>query len=288
MTEISGKTAVVTGGGSGVGRAVALALADEGARVVVADILEENAEKTAQVIRQAGGAAIAAFCDVSDRAAVRALKKKANEAFGPVLIVIPNAGATSVKPMRAISEDDIDWIVQVNFMGVMNFIHMFLPDMLAAKDGHFVASASVAGLIPDLVADHVPYSAAKAGVIALMLNLRRELEGTGVQSTVFCVASVDSGMRENNAKYRPKRFGGPYEETVVMPSSFSRGYARPPEEVAPMVIAAIRNNRPALISDPNYRKAFMERYVSVILQAFDDVDAFYASRVDLKEVQHER
>jgi NAD(P)-dependent dehydrogenase (short-subunit alcohol dehydrogenase family) len=276
MTEISGKAAVVTGGGSGVGRAVALALAKEGARVFVADILEENAEATAAAIRQAGGSAIAALCDVSDRAAVRALKAKANEAFGPILIAIPNAGATSFKPMNGLPDDEIDWMVQVNFMGVMNFIQIFLPDMIAAGDGHIVASASVAGLIPDLVADHVPYSGAKAGVIGMMLNLRRELEGTGVQSTVFCVASVDTGMKAGNSKYRPARFGGPFDQEIVTPPSFKRGYARPPEEVAPMVIAAIRKNRPMLISDPNYRKAFMEQYVPTVLQAFDDVDEYYA------------
>ena len=276
MTEIAGKAAVVTGGGSGVGRAVAHALAAEGARIVVADILKANAEATAASIRAQGGVAIAALCDVSERAAVRALKIKANEAFGPILIAIPNAGATSFKPMDGLLDDEIDWVVQVNFMGVMNFIQCFLPDMIAAGEGHIVASASIAGLVPDLVPAHVPYSGAKAGVIGMMLNLRRELEGTGVQSTVFCVASVDSGMRANNSKYRPARFGGPYEEEVVVPQNFKRGHARPPEEVAPMVINAIRGNRPMLVSDPDYRKAFMERYLPLVLQAFDDVDAYYA------------
>jgi NAD(P)-dependent dehydrogenase (short-subunit alcohol dehydrogenase family) len=276
MTEIAGKAAVVTGGGSGVGRAVALALAAEGARVVVADIIEANAEKTAAEIRKAGGDAIGVLCDVSDRASVKALKDKANKAYGPILIAVPNAGATSFKPMLGLPESEIDWIVQVNFMGVMNFIQFFLPDMLAAKDGHIVASASVAGLIPDLVPDHVPYSGAKMGIIGMMLNLRRELENTGVQSTVFVVASVDTNMKAGNSSYRPARFGGPFQEEISLPTNFKRGNARPPEEVAPMVVAAIRKNRAMLISDPNYRKVFMERYLPVVLQAFDDVDEYYA------------
>ncbi|MCB2075493.1 MAG: SDR family NAD(P)-dependent oxidoreductase [Novosphingobium sp.] len=167
----------------------------------------------------------------------------------------------------------------MNFMGVMNFIQVFLGDMIALGEGHFVASASVAGLIPDLIESHVPYSGAKAGVIGMMMNLRRELEGTGVQSTVFCVASVESGMKTNNSKYRPKRFGGPFEEEVVVPSSFKR-VARLPEEVAPMVIEAIRRDRPMLISDPVYRQAFVDRYVSVVMQAFDDVDDFFASKAE--------
>lgn len=277
MTEIAGKSAVVTGGGSGLGRAIALALAAEGASVLVADILEESARATEVMIREAGGMAISACCDVSDREAVRALKSRGNETLGTIQIVIPNAGATSFKPLDSMSDNEIDWIVEVNFMGVMNFLQAFLPDMIECGDGHFVASASVAGLIPDLIEDHVPYSGAKAGVIGMMMNLRRELEGTGVQSTVFCVASVDSAMKENNSKYRPARFGGPFDEEVVVPSGFKR-VARPPEEVAPMVIQAIRENRPMLVSDPVYRKAFVDRYVSVVLKAFDDVDAFLADR----------
>src|SRR5689334_2981629 len=104
MTELAGKAAVVTGGGSGVGRAVAHALAAEGVRVVVADIVKDNAEAVAAEIASADGTAIAVECDVSDRAAVRQLKAAANAAFGAILILIPNAGATSFKPLNGISD----------------------------------------------------------------------------------------------------------------------------------------------------------------------------------------
>jgi NAD(P)-dependent dehydrogenase (short-subunit alcohol dehydrogenase family) len=278
MTEIAGKAALVTGGGSGLGRGVALALAAEGAKVVVADILQDNAETTAEAIRAAGGEAIAVTCDVSDRTAVRALKVTANAAFGAIQILIPNAGATSFKPMSALSDEEIDWIVEVNFMGVMNFLQIFVPDMIAAGEGHIVASASVAGLVPILMENHVPYSAAKAGVIGMSMNLRRELEGTGVESTVFLVASVAGDMREQNSLYRPTRFGGPYREEIAPPTSFRRGNARPPSEVAPMVIQAIRNNRPMLVSDPMYREWF-DRYVAMVHEAFDDVERFVAAEV---------
>jgi NAD(P)-dependent dehydrogenase (short-subunit alcohol dehydrogenase family) len=246
--------------------------------VVIADIMPKNAQAVADEIVARGGQAIAVACDVSDRESVRALKRKANEAFGPILIAIPNAGATSFRNVEALPDSEIDWIVEVNLMGVLNFVQVFLPDMLAAGDGHFVASASVAGLIPTLITGHVAYSAAKAGVIGAMMNLRRELEGTGVQSTTFCVASVDGNMKANNSKYRPARFGGPYEEEIATPASFKRGAPKAPEEVAEMVVAAIRNNRPMLVSDPNYRQAFMDQYVGTVVQAFDDVDAFYRQR----------
>lgn len=278
MTEIAGKAAVVTGGGSGMGRGIALQLAKEGAKVVVADIIEANAEKVAQEIRDRGGEAIGLACDVSDRASVRAMKAKANAAYGPILIVIPNAGATSFKQMKDIDDSEIDWIIQVNLMGVLNFIQIFLPDMLAAGEGHFVASASVAGFIPTLAPDHVPYTAAKMGIIGAMLNLRRELEGTGVESTVFTVASIQSNMGANNSTYRPARFGGPYEEKIEIPANFKPAPRKDPEEVAPMVTFAIRHNRPMLISDPIHRKNFEEQYLPIAMQAFDDVDAFYAAK----------
>jgi NAD(P)-dependent dehydrogenase (short-subunit alcohol dehydrogenase family) len=278
MTEIAGKAAVVTGGGSGMGRGIALQLAKESARVVVADIIEANAEKVAQEIRDWGGEAIGLACDVSDRASVRAMKAKANAAYGPILIVIPNAGATSFKQMKDIDDTEIDWIIQVNLMGVLNFIQIFLPDMLAAGEGHFVASASVAGFIPTLAPDHVPYTAAKMGIIGAMLNLRRELEGTGVESTVFTVASIRSNMGANNSTYRPARFGGPYEEKIEIPANFKPAPRKDPEEVAPMVTFAIRNNRPMLISDPIHRRNFEEQYLPIAMQAFDDVDAFFAAK----------
>ena len=278
MTEIAGKAAVVTGGGSGMGRGIALQLAKEGAKVVVADIIAANAGKVAQEIRERGGEAIGLACDVSDRASVRAMKARANEAYGPILIVIPNAGATSFKQMKDLDDSEIDWIIQVNLMGVLNFIQIFLPDMLAAGEGHFVASASVAGFIPTLAPDHVPYTAAKMGIIGAMLNLRRELEGTGVQSTVFTVASIQSNMGANNSTYRPARFGGPYEEKVSVPANFKPAPRKDPEEVAPMVTFAIRNNRPMLISDPVHRRNFAEQYLPIAEQAFDDVDAFYAAK----------
>lgn len=278
MTEIAGKAAIVTGGGSGMGRGIALQLSKEGAKVVIADIIEANAEKVAQEIRDMGGEAIALVCDVSDRASVRAVKARANEAFGPILIVIPNAGATSFKKMKDLTDDEIDWIVQVNLMGVLNFVQIFLPDMLAAGEGHFVASASVAGFIPTLAPDHVPYTAAKMGIIGAMLNLRRELEGTGVESTVFTVASIQSNMGPNNSLYRPARFGGPYQEKIEVPKNFKPAPRKDPEEVAPMVTFAIRNNRPMLISDPVHRRNFAEQYLPIAEQAFDDVDAFYAAK----------
>jgi len=277
MTEISGKAALVTGGGSGIGRAICFALAEEKARVVVADIVAESAEAVAAQIRAAGGEAIAICCDVSDRAAVRAMKAEANRAFGDILLLFPIAGAFAAEPINGISDEHLDWMIEVNFMGVVNLVHVFLPDMVAAGDGHILGAGSACGLLPSLVENCAPYSAAKAGVMAFLMNLRRELAGTGVQSTTFCIASVDTGG-QNASKYRPDRFGGAYDDWVVMPASFKRGYPRPPSEAAEMAILAVKENRPILTSDPEYRAVFQQQVVDLMLGAFDDVDRFYAAK----------
>lgn len=107
MTEPGGKAALVTGGGSGIGRALAKALAAEGASVVVADILPENAQQVASEITRAGGSALAVACDVSDRASVRDMKGQANAAFGPISLLFANAGVTSVERLTDLSPDEV-------------------------------------------------------------------------------------------------------------------------------------------------------------------------------------
>ena len=131
MTEIAGKVALVTGGGSGIGRGLAVTLAREGARVIVADILEENAQKVAAEIQAAGGSALPVVCDVCERAAVRRMKAQAEQAFGAVSLLFANAGATSFERLTDMSEDDVDWILTVNLLGVTNCLTTFLPAMVA-------------------------------------------------------------------------------------------------------------------------------------------------------------
>lgn len=278
MTEIKGRTALVTGGGSGIGRGLAMALAAEGASVVVVDILKEPAERVVGEIKQAGGKAVALTCDVSDRAAVARMKAEANAAFGkPVTLMLANAGVTCFDRITDMTEQDVDWIIQVNLMGVTNCIMAFYPDLVAAKDGHIFATASTAGLLPSWVPYHAPYSGAKLGVIGLMLNLRIEASEKNVGCTVLCPGGVISGMKANNAKYRPERFGGPSDGEVKVPDGFfahANLKFRPAEEVARMCMNAIRDNRAMVVTDPEMRATFEETYVKLVREAFDDVDAF--------------
>ena len=276
MTEIAGKAAVVTGGGSGIGMGLAKELARQGASVAVADILPANAEKVAAEIRAAGGKAVAIACDVCERSSIAQMKEQANAALGPIQLVFANAGATSFTPLAEMSDNEVDWIVHVNLMGTMCTTRAFLPDLMAGGEGHICATASMAGLLPGWIPEHVPYSAAKAGVIGMMMNLALELKPHNIHTTSYCPGGVASSMKVNNGTYRPARFGGPEEAAEV---KFT-GVASPhgglafyrPEDIAPMVLEAVRNNRPLVFDHADQRRHFRETYSSVVEACYDDIE----------------
>lgn len=280
MTQINGRAAVVTGGGSGIGMGLARELARCGARVVVADIMADNAEKVAAAIRAEGGEAIAACCDVCDRASIRSLKEAADAAFGPAQLLFANAGATSFKPLVAMSDDDVDWILQVNLHGVMNTTRAFLPDMIAAGEGHICATASMAGLLPGWIPVHAPYSAAKAGIIGLMMNLGLELAEYNVHTTSYCPGGVATGMKDNNARYRPERFGGPGKGQLEVTEASSVAHSHDfytPDAIAPMVLDAVRHDRPFVFDHPDQREQFRRTYSGIVEACYDAADEWHAS-----------
>lgn len=278
MTDISGKVAVVTGGGSGIGKGLSLELARQGASVAVSDINLDNAGKVAAQIRAAGGNAMALQCDVCERDSIQSMKKQVNARFGVVGLVFANAGATSFTHLSDMSDHDVDWIIQVNLMGVMYTTRAFLPDMIAAGGGHLCATASMAGLLPGWIPAHVPYSAAKAGIIALMMNLQLEVRKHHVFTTSYCPGAVASGMKDNNGRYRPARFGGPAKEAALQfaggdtTHSDLRFYR--PEDIAPIVLNAVRKNRPFVFDHADQRRFFRQTYSDVVEACYDDIAAW--------------
>ena len=279
MTEIAGKVAFVTGAGSGIGHALALALGREASAVVVADIGGERAEAVAVEIREAGGRALAIACDVSDRAAVRQAHAEATAAFGKVALLFANAGATSFDPIESVGDEIMDWIVEVNLMGVSHCVQVFLPDMIAAGGGHVMATSSLAGLIPDLVGEHAHYAAAKLGVVGLLFSLQREVQERGIETTVLCPGGVKTAMASSGS-YRPERFGGAFQRTRTAPAYHKVQLFRPPEQVAEMVLDAVRRNRRVVVTDDSYRRVFLDQYVAPVLAAFDDAALFDTVRKD--------
>ncbi|MCE0767745.1 SDR family oxidoreductase [Pseudonocardia kujensis] len=284
MTEIAGNVALVTGGGSGIGRGLVLELAAQGASVVVADILRERAAAVAAEAETAGGRAIPVVCDVSSRESVRRMKAEANAAFGPVSLLFANAGVTCFDRLTDMTDGDVDWLVQVNLMGTVYCLRTFLPDMFQARAGHVVATASTAGLSPGWFPYHVPYVTTKSAIIAMMLNLRIELAEVGVGSTVYCAGGVRGSLRES-PRFRPERFGGPRDgEPSELLAARGAEWSQKnlteflePEEVAPHVLRAVRRNTAMVVDHSDQRQYFFEHFVDHAVAAFDEAAAWERS-----------
>ncbi len=279
MTEVRGKAAVVTGGGSGIGMGLAKELARQGASVAVADISLENAERVVDEIHSEGGKAVAIHCDVCERPSIAAMREQAIAALGPIQLVFANAGATSFTPLAEMSDADVDWIIQVNLMGVMNTTRAFLNDMIDLGEGHICATASMAGLLPGWIPVHVPYSAAKMGIIGMMMNLGMELKARNIFTTTYCPGGVASGMKANNGRYRPEKFGGPEPVSEVQFSGTdtthsSMAFYRP-EAVAPMVLDAVRHNRAFAFDHPDQRQFFRSTYAEIVEACYDATDDWH-------------
>jgi short-subunit dehydrogenase len=163
---------------------------------------------------------------------------------------------------------------------VMRTTRAFLPDLITAGEGHICATASMAGLLPGWIPEHAPYSAAKAGIIGLMMNLALELKPHNVFTTSYCPGGVASGMAVNNGRYRPERFGGPEPVAEVQFTGNSTTHsALPfyhPDAVAPMVLEAVRNNRPFVFDHADQRRFFRETYADVVEACYDDITRWEA------------
>ena len=208
MENLDGKVAVITGGASGIGKAVATRAAAEGMKVVIADI-EERALKEAEAeLTGQGAEAIAVLTDVSDAASVQELRDAAVRRFGTVHLVHNNAGVGLGGPLWEVSEEDWRWILGVNLWGVVHGIAAFTPLLVEQGEGHIVNTASVAGLTTPMFMG--PYNATKFAVVAISETLYKDLSTTGanVGVSVLCPGFVQTGIARsdrNRPAWAPER-----------------------------------------------------------------------------------
>ena len=168
--ELQGQVAIVTGAGRGIGRATALELARLGADVVVAELDQANAERTATELRALGRRALVVPTDVTSREHLRAMTDQTRAAFGQIDILVNNAGIYRTAPVLDVTEDHWDAIMTINAKGVFFAAQAVLPDMIARKHGVIVNLASMAGKIGS--PDSLPYCASKAAVVSMTKSLR--------------------------------------------------------------------------------------------------------------------
>jgi NAD(P)-dependent dehydrogenase (short-subunit alcohol dehydrogenase family) len=187
------RTAIVTGGASGIGRAIAAALVARGAFVTVADINGGSAEQVAAELAAAGrGTAVAAKLDVTDAGAVSSLYRSVKDAHGRLDFVFNNAGIAIGGLAEELSLEHWNRAIDVNLKGVVHGVHAAYPIMLEQGAGHIVNTASLAGLVPMPMG--IPYTATKHAVVGLSLGLRAEAATRGVKVSVVCPGFVDTPM----------------------------------------------------------------------------------------------
>ena len=192
MLDLHDNAAVVTGAGSGIGVAIARALAQAGASVVAADLDEAGARSTAAAIERDGGRAVAAAVDVTDRSGVEALRELAVQAFGTVTVLVNNAGFGQPGLFVDNQPEFWDKVVSVNFMGPVNVTRAFVEPMIEGRRGRIVNIASDAGRVGGT--RESVYAGTKGGIIALTKSLAREFAPYGIGVNCVCPGPTDTPL----------------------------------------------------------------------------------------------
>lgn len=265
MDDLRGRTAVITGGASGIGRATARILAAEGVRLLLTDVEGGTLDETCRELSAEGVVA-----DVRDHDAVLALADRAFDSLGRVDILFNNAGVAVGGPVAEMTHDDWRWIIDVDLWGPIHGVEAFLPRMIAqGGGGHIAFTASFAGLVPNIGLG--PYCVAKYGVVALAEVLQKELRGHDIGVSVLCPMRVATniGTSERN---RPDELGGPASSPTVP----DQGEDNPDQAgrvldvagVAGQLVDAIRGNELYVVPHLESRE-FVRRRFARIERAFD-------------------
>jgi NAD(P)-dependent dehydrogenase (short-subunit alcohol dehydrogenase family) len=228
--------AVVTGGGSGLGRALALALADRKGRILIADLNLEGAEETARLVRVRGGEAVAMVADVTKIEDVESMAAETERAFGGVDLLVNNAGVAVSGFVGEIPLDDWAWILRINLMGVVHGCHVFAPIFKAQKSGFILNVASNAGIasLPEMG----PYNVSKAGVIALSETLYSELGAHGIGVSALCPTFFKTNLLDTmrSSTDARKKAQALFERSKITA-----------EDVAKVALAGLEAERPIII-----------------------------------------
>ena len=258
--EIEGKTVFITGGGGGIGGAMAMAFAKHGAKVAVADFDLDRAQHVANKIE--GETAVCAIrLDVTKTEDWGLAKAATEEALGPVDIICANAGVHYTAPLDEITDEAFGWVYDVNVMGAVRGIRTFLPSMkMRQKGGHIVLTCSTTAFRP--YTEQGAYAASKAALINLALTLEMEAKGSGISVSALCPGMVNTNIRANAEAARPANLqSNPKTDGVTSPLIKS-GMA--PEFIANSVIDGIRNERFYIFTHSDYREAIAAEQQQVL------------------------
>ena len=271
MDELAGKTAVLAGASTGIGRALAIALGREGMNVVLASTNTERLEAAAAAVRETGARAVAVTCDVADARAVEGLADQAFAAFGEVHLLCNNAGVTTFGPLADHTLEDWAWVFGVCLMGAVHGVQAFLPHMLERGSGHILTTGSPTGIMPDTFLQHGPYSSAKAAVGTYTITLRQELAPRGIGVSLLLPGWVPSSIAEKANLHGPVKPGErgavAYNPEVPPPTEGARVRVTA-ETMAEFAVRGVKANDPIIMA-PTGLKPAAKDYFDRYLDAFD-------------------
>ena len=277
MDDLNGRVAVVTGGGSGIGRGIALTLGAEGMTVAVADIQHSKAESVAAEIESAGGRALGIAVDVTSVESLATAAKDVVAQAGGVNLLCANAGVLArIALLADHTIGDWEYTLSVNVMGVVKTVAAFLPALReSAPDAHIVTTASLGGLVSDVRAPIGAYVASKYACVGYSEMLRAELAGEGIGVSVLCPGVVASNLTGTSAENRPGAFGEQAAPQFAAAGGAGGASALPPpvkamaaEDVGSIVIRAIRANRFHVLTHPR-AKPLVEGRFRTMLEDFE-------------------
>jgi len=279
MKDLNGKVAFVTGGSSGIGLGIVKVLAEEGMRVAFSYRRQNHLEQTMEYFRAKPDLSVHPIeLDVTDRTGFAAAKLEIERVYGPLQLLVNNAGAGILGPMERATYSDWDWILKVNVGGVINSLVTFLPGMIASgKECHIVNVASMGGIAA--LGEAGLYATSKFAVVGLTESLRTDMIGRNVGVSLYCPGTVKSNIGEG-AHVRPEQF---------MDTGYAAGEPRKEGEPSFMdvameavtagryVLEGIKNNQLFILSHPEFRDVLRARHAkiesSIPDEPIDDVRA---------------
>jgi NAD(P)-dependent dehydrogenase (short-subunit alcohol dehydrogenase family) len=268
MTDISGRTAFITGGANGIGLGIARALASAGARIALADLDEAGLEAAKREL-SATTKTETVVLDVRDREGFARAADDMEARLGPISLLFNNAGVAGAAPAARMDYATWDWGIGINLGGVINGIQTFLPRMVAnSRGGHIVNTASGAGLVPTTAG--VLYTTAKYAVVGMSEALRRELASSGIGVSVLCPGPVATDIVRRSRASQPD---GGHVLTEDQKRAVEQGLNAatamlqqgvPIDRVGEMVRDAVLANRPYIITDRLVADLLVARHQALI------------------------
>ena len=272
MREFSGRVAVVTGGGGGIGAALCRVCSERGMRVAVVDVDKTAAEEVASAIRSQGGEAFSSAVDVRHRTEIESLAHEVDQKFGACHLLFNNAGVLVTRPMLELEEKDWNWSLDVNLMGPIHAVSVFLPGMIeSGEEGHVVNTASIAGLVAMGHMDLGAYTTTKFALVGYSEYLRADLESRGVPIgvSVICPGAVATRIAESERNRPGELDTGQGDKTAeANPKAVSAQGRQSPEQAALYIMKGVEENEAWILTHPEM-KSLVENRTASLLSAFD-------------------